>query len=105
STRGVSDQDGKFSFEQIRPGLYQLDVSKPEFKTAHIGQIEVLSGKTTAIKVALATKKEGVEVCVDCDGSLVLIDPTSTSVQTTTNTKEAEKIPHCRGLEGLISGP
>jgi protocatechuate 3,4-dioxygenase beta subunit len=104
SKRGVSDQDGKFSFEQIRPGLYQLDLSKPEFKTAHIGQIEVLGGKTTAIKVALATKK-GVDVCVDCDGSLVRIDPTSTSIQTTTDAAEAEKIPHYRGLEGLISGP
>src|SRR3954463_6582364 len=79
--RDVSDQDGKFSFEQIRPGLYQLDVSKPLFKTVHIRQIEVFDGKTTVLNVALATK-EGVDLCMDCEGSVVLVDPTSTAVQT-----------------------
>ncbi len=54
TSRGMStDMDGVFNFENIAPGIYTLEFKLAFYSTKKISEVEVKSGETTELKIAL----------------------------------------------------
>ncbi len=49
----TTNQDGQFLFPLLTPGFYSLKVEKGSFKTADAKGIEVVTGRTSNVRVGL----------------------------------------------------
>src|SRR5439155_21760399 len=60
----TTNQDGQFLFPLLTPGFYNLKVEKGSFKTADARGVEVVTGRTSNLRVALVAgqQTETVEV-------------------------------------------
>ena len=50
---GLTDADGRFQFDSIPPGLYQLELKKNYFEKLIITQVDVTSGKERVLELTL----------------------------------------------------
>src|SRR3954466_10912226 len=74
----TTNQDGQFLFPLLGPGFYGVKVEKGSFKTADVKGIEVVTGKTSNVRVGMVAGAAG-EV-VEVQGNAITIDTTSTAV-------------------------
>src|SRR5256885_12523536 len=74
----TTNQDGQFLFPLLSPGFYSVKVEKGSFKTADAKGVEVVTGKTSNLRIGLVAGQQ-TEV-VEVSGSAITVDTTSTAV-------------------------
>src|SRR5258708_457773 len=73
-----SSSDGRVLFQILTPGIYSVKVEKTGFKTADAKDVEVVTGRTTALNVNLEIGAASTTVEVSADA--ITVDTTSTAV-------------------------
>src|SRR5256885_11158877 len=74
----TTNQEGQFLFPLLSPGFYTVKVEKGSFKTADVKGIEVVTGRTSNLRVGMVAGQQ-TEV-VEVVGSAITVDTTSTAV-------------------------
>src|SRR5277367_6053050 len=66
NVKGVSDDRGNFSFENLKPGHYQITVAKEGFAVAAVKQPELAARQALRVDIPLtvASQSQSVEVAV-----------------------------------------
>src|SRR4051812_5407066 len=96
----TTNQDGQFLFPLLSPGFYGVKVEKGSFKTADVKGIEVVTGKTSNVRVGMVAGAIG-EV-VEVQGNAITIDTTSTAVSASLTDTFYQSVPVARGVTGLF---
>jgi len=96
----TSNPEGQFLFPLLTPGFYSLKVEKNSFKTADVKGLEVVTGKTSNVRVGMVAGQttEVVEVI----GSAITVDTTSTAVAANLTDTFYQSVPVARGVTGLF---
>jgi hypothetical protein len=97
----TTDSNGHFVAPLLTLGTYTVKVEKQGFKPAQVSNVEVVTGKTSAltIKLDVGSSAETVEVRADA----AAVDTTSTAVGTNLNDAFYNSVPIQRGLGGLFT--
>src|SRR4051794_5856542 len=95
-----TNQEGQFLFPLLSPGFYSVKVEKGSFKTADIKGVEVVTGKTSNIRVGMVAGQQA-EV-VEVIGSAITVDTTSTAVAANLTDTFYNSVPVARGVTGLF---
>src|SRR4051794_19938932 len=95
-----TNQDGQFLFPLLSPGFYGVKVEKGSFKTAGVKGIEVVTGKTSNVRVGMVAGATG-EV-VEVQGNAITVDTTSTAVAANLTDTFYQTVPVPRGVTGLF---
>src|SRR3954463_4367231 len=96
----TTNQDGQFLFPLLSPGFYSLKVEKGSFKTADVKGVEVVTGKTSNVRVGMVAGQQ-TEV-VEVTSSAVTVDVTSTAVAANLTDTFYQSVPVARGVTGLF---
>src|SRR4051812_20640005 len=96
----VTNQDGQFIFPLLTPGFYSLKVEKGSFKTADAKGVEIVTGKTSNLRVALIAGQQ--TETVEVSGSAITVDTSSTSVAANLTDNFYQSVPVGRGVTGLF---
>jgi len=96
----TSNSDGQFLFPLLTPGFYTVKVEKGSFKTADVKGVEVVTGKTSNIRVGMVAGQQ-TEV-VEVIGSAITVDTTSTAVSASLTDTFYQSVPVARGVTGLF---
>src|SRR5438874_12472546 len=96
----TTNQDGNFLFPLLTPGFYSVKVEKGSFKTADIKGVEVVTGKTSNLRVGMVAGQQ-TEV-VEVVGSAISVDTTSTAVAANLTDTFYQSVPVARGGAGLV---
>src|SRR3954462_4077987 len=96
----TTNQDGQFLFPLLSPGFYSLKVEKGSFKTADVKGVEVVTGKTSNVRVGMVAGQQ-TEV-VEVSSSAVTVDTTSTAVAANLTDTFYSSVPVGRGVTGLF---
>jgi hypothetical protein len=95
-----TNQDGQFLFPLLSPGFYGIKVEKGSFKTADVKGVEVVTGKTSNVRVGMVAGAAG-EV-VEVQGNAITVDTTSTAVSANLTDTFYQSVPVSRGVTGLF---
>ena len=89
--KGATQASGSFAFPYVAYGKYKLTVSKAGFESQVISDIEVQTGRTTDIKVALriGTTQQTVTV----EGESPLVESDNSVLADTIDTKQVSNLP------------
>jgi hypothetical protein len=90
----TSNEKGEYTFTNVKPGAYDVQVSVPDFKTERRQGVNV-SG-STSVDVQLSLESQTQVVTVEEQASTVSLDPDSNASATVLDKKE---------LEGLSDDP
>src|SRR3954469_18924575 len=74
----LTDEDGAFTFSLLTPGFYSFKIEKASFRSAEIRNVEVVTGKNTAVRIALPVGS--ISETVTVEGSAIAVDTTSTAI-------------------------
>jgi len=87
----VSDADGSFLFENLKPGHYKLTAAKENFATSVVDQVELTARQALRleIKLAVASKVETVEV----NGAAELINTENATLSSAESSVELLTLP------------
>src|SRR4051795_10335476 len=96
----TTNSDGQFLFPLLTPGFYSVKVEKGSFKTADVKGLEVVTGKTSNVRVGMVAGAAG-EV-VEVSGTAITIDTTSTAVSANLTDTFYSSVPVGRGVTGLF---
>ena len=96
----TTNQDGQFLFPLLSPGFYSLKVEKGSFKTADVKGVEVVTGKTSNVRVGMVAGQT-TEV-VEVSGNAITVDTTSTAVSANLTDTFYSSVPISRGVTGLF---
>jgi len=96
----TTNQDGQFIFPLLSPGFYGLKVEKGSFKTADVKGVEVVTGKTSNVRVGLVAGQQ-TEI-VEVSASAITVDTTSTAVAANLTDTFYQSVPVARGVTGLF---
>src|SRR3954469_13625570 len=96
----VTNQDGQFIFPLLTPGFYSLKVEKGSFKTADAKGVEIVTGKTSNLRVALIAGQQ--TETVEVSGSAITVDTSSTAVAANLTDNFYQSVPVARGVTGLF---
>jgi hypothetical protein len=96
----TTNQEGQFLFPLLTPGFYSLKVEKGSFKTADVKGVEVVTGKTSNVRVGMVAGQQ-TEV-VEVSGSAITVDTTSTAVASNLTDSFYSSVPVARGVTGLF---
>src|SRR3954464_15199509 len=96
----TTNQDGQFLFPLLTPGFYSLKVEKGSFKTADAKGVEVVTGRTSNVRVGLIAGQQ-TEI-VEVSGTAITVDPTSTSVAANLTDTFYQSVPVARGVTSLF---
>ncbi|MFL6301821.1 MAG: carboxypeptidase regulatory-like domain-containing protein [Terriglobales bacterium] len=96
----MTNQDGQFLFPLLSPGFYGVKVEKGSFKTADVKGVEVVTGKTSNVRVGMVAGATG-EV-VEVQGNAITVDTTSTAVAANLTDTFYQSVPVGRGVTGLF---
>lgn len=88
---GTSDPEGNFRFLQLPAGTYAIRVSKTGFKAFQREAIVVEADRSLAVPVSLELGT--VSEVVDVKGGADLLEPNTSSLGTTLNTRTVEDLP------------
>jgi Carboxypeptidase regulatory-like domain/TonB-dependent Receptor Plug Domain len=96
----TSGQDGRFLFGTLNPGVYSVKVEKQGFKVAQVSNVEVATGRTSALRLEMApgVVSETVEVTADA----VTVDTASTAVSTNLSDNFYTRVPVQRNVSSLF---
>jgi hypothetical protein len=91
SHSAVSDKEGRFSFSFLRPGSYQLQISKSQFAPLTINEIviRVTETRRVEVRVRLATVVEQTEV----SSELPIVQTDNSTLGRTVDRKEITSLP------------
>src|SRR5437660_6695923 len=96
----TTNQDGQFLFPLLSPGFYGVKVEKGSFKTADVKGVEVVTGKTSNVRVGMVAGAAG-EV-VEVQGNAITVHTTSTAVAANLTDTFYSSVPVARGVTGLV---
>src|SRR5213082_2202912 len=96
----ITNQEGQFLFPLLTPGFYSIKVEKGSFKTADVKSLEVVTGKTSNVRVGMVAGQQ-TEV-VEVIGSAITVDTTSTAVAANLTDTFYNAVPVPRGVAGLF---
>src|SRR5882762_10605299 len=96
----TSNSDGQFLFPLLTPGFYTVKVEKGSFKTADVKGVEVVTGKTSNVRVGLVAGQQ-TEI-VEVSGSAITVDTTSTAVAANLTDTFYSSVPVGRGVASLF---
>src|SRR5882724_2758970 len=96
----TSNSDGQFLFPLLTPGFYTVKVEKGSFKTADVKGVEVVTGKTSNVRVGMVAG-QATEI-VEVTGNAITIDTTSTAVAANLSDSFYNAVPIGRGVTGLF---
>ncbi|MGH9713897.1 MAG: carboxypeptidase regulatory-like domain-containing protein [Candidatus Acidiferrales bacterium] len=96
----ATNGSGLFTFQDLIPGIYKLDVEMKGFRKAEVPDITINVGRVTAVRVQL--EPGSVTSTVEVVSSAVTIDTSSTAVATNLNDDFYSKLPVQRGVAGLF---
>src|SRR3954467_722325 len=96
----TTNQEGQFLFPLLTPGFYSVKVEKGSFKTADVKNVEVVTGKTSNVRVGMVAGQQ-TEV-VEVLGSAITVDTTSTAVAANLTDTFYQSVPVARGVTGLF---
>jgi len=96
----TTNQEGQFLFPLLTPGFYSVKVEKGSFKTADVKGVEVVTGKTSNVRVGMVAGQQ-TEV-VEVSGSAITVDTTSTAVAANLTDTFYQSVPVARGVAGLF---
>src|SRR5260221_1336490 len=100
SKADTTNADGGFLFPLLTPGTYSIKVGKAQFKTAEVKGIEVLTGKTSSLRLSL---QPGEEITViEVKGNVLTVDTSSSTVAANLNDTFYSAVPVARGVTGLF---
>lgn len=96
----TTDGQGGFTFLLLTPGTYGVRVEKQGFKMASLKDIDVVTNRTTSLKVGLeaGAASETVEV----SASAITVDTTSSAVGSNLSNDFYEKVPVGRGVASIF---
>lgn len=86
-----TSKEGEFSFPQLKPGTYDLQVTAPSFGTFAIHNIEILVGQHNLQNVVLAPAQVGEQVVVESTPELV--DTSSAKLGGVINPQQVRTLP------------
>src|SRR5215467_13916688 len=96
----TTNQDGQFLFPLLTPGFYGVKVEKASFKTAEVKNVEVVTNKTSSIRLAMQAGEA--TTVVEVTSSAVTVDTTSTAVAANLTDTFYQSVPAARGVTGLF---
>src|SRR5882724_5846541 len=96
----TTNQDGQFLFPLLTPGFYGVKVEKGSFKTADVKGVEVVTGRTSNVRVGMVAG-QATEV-VEVSGSAITVDTTSTAVSANLTDTFYSSVPVGRGVTSLF---
>src|SRR4051812_18514638 len=96
----VTNQDGQFLFPLLTPGFYSLKVEKGSFKTADAKGVEVVTGRTSNLRVALIAGQQ--TETVEVSASAISVDTSSTAVAANLTDTFYQSVPVARGVTSLF---
>src|SRR5207248_10429061 len=96
----TTNAEGQFLFPLLTPGFYSVKVEKGSFKTADIKGVEVVTGKTSNVRVGMVAG-QATEV-VEVIGSAITVDTTSTTVAANLTDNFYNSVPVARGVASLF---
>src|SRR5258708_2435208 len=96
----TTNQDGQFLFPLLTPGFYSIKVEKGSFKTADVKGVEVVTGRTSNVRVGMVAGQQ-TEV-VEVIGSAITVDTTSTAVAANLTDTFYQSVAVARGVAGLF---
>jgi hypothetical protein len=97
---GLTDQDGRFRFPYLTPGIYSLTASLPGYITADCENIEVRLLARVRVEVVLTP---GASETIEVIGSAPLIDLSSTTTGATVGSTLMSGIPLGRTFAGTLA--
>ena len=95
-----TNQDGQFIFPLLTPGFYSLKVEKGSFKTADAKGVEVVTGRTSNLRVALVAGQQ--TETVEVSASAIAVDTSSTAVSANLTDNFYNSVPVARGVTSLF---
>src|SRR5690242_1581562 len=96
----TTGQDGRFLVGPLTPGIYDITVEKQGFRTASVKGVEIYTGRTSSVSVAL--QPGAVSETVEVTASAITVDTTSTAVGANLNDTFYSKVPIARNVTGLF---
>src|SRR5437764_6139224 len=96
----TTNQEGQFLFPLLTRGFYSVKVEKGSFKTADIKGVEVVTGKTSNLRVGMVAGQAS-EV-VEVVGSAITVDTTSTTVAANLTDTFYHSVPVAGGVDSLV---
>src|SRR3954467_11908084 len=96
----TTNQEGQFLFPLLTPGFYSIKVEKGSFKTADIKGVEVVTGKTSNLRVGMVAGEQ--TDVVEVIGSAITVDTTSTTVAANLTDTFYNSVPVGRGVASLF---
>src|SRR3954451_14898534 len=95
-----TNAEGQFLFPLLTPGFYSMKVEKGSFKTADVQGLEVVTGKTSNVRVSLVAGQQ--TETVEVSASAITVDTSSTSVAANLTDNFYQSVPVGRGVTGLF---
>src|SRR2546423_2841722 len=96
----TTNQEGQFLFPLLSPGFYSVKVEKGSFKTADVKGVEVVTGKTSNLRVGMVAG-QATEI-VEVSGTAITVDTTSTAVAANLTDTFYNSVPIARGVTSLF---
>jgi hypothetical protein len=95
-----SENDGRFMFPLLTLGTYSVKVEKQGFRGAELKGVEVVSGKTSSVTIAM--QPGSVSEVVEVSAAAVTIDTSSTAVGASLTDSFYSSVPVPRNVAGLL---
>src|SRR3954454_17379127 len=100
-TRTVnSNPAGQFQFPLLTPGFYGLKVEKQGFKSADIKSVEVVTNKTSNVRIGMVPGEAN--TVVEVSANAITIDTASTAVSSNLTDTFDSQVPVPRGVTSLF---
>ena len=96
----TSDAEGRFTFDVLTPGFYSVKVEMTGFKAVEAKQVEVYSGKTSAVRLTL--EPGGTNEVIEVTAAAVGVDTSSTALGANLNDTFYQQLPVARNVTGLF---
>jgi hypothetical protein len=96
----TTKQEGQFLFPLLSPGYYWVSAERSGFNKAFVRQVEVVTGKTSNLRVGMqaGAASETVEVAANA----VTVDTTSASASSNLTDSFYQNVPASRGVSGIF---
>jgi hypothetical protein len=95
-----SNPQGQFQFPLLTPGFYGLKVEKQGFKSADIKSAEVVTGKTSNVRIGMVPGEA--TTVVEVSASAIAVDTASTAVAANLTDTFYSQVPVPRGVASLF---
>jgi Carboxypeptidase regulatory-like domain len=96
----TTENDGKFMFPLLTPGMYSVKVEKQGFRSVEAKNLEVTVGKTSSVTVTL--QPGAISETVEVTGTAVTVDTSSTAVGASLPDTFYQQLPIARNVASLF---